>query len=110
MSAEFRESAEFSHACPLHQQRNLPAHQRKNIHLICAQRNVLRLRVRALRKDKHARLMRNECAMLRWICQVKVEEQVITAELYERLNICHLKNTLRYNRLRWGGHVHRSVS
>ena len=47
---------------------------------------------------------------VRWICGVKVEDQVTTTELYNRLNICHLDDILRYNRLRWAGHVHCSAS
>ena len=51
----------------------------------------------ALRKDEHARLFRNECSMLHWICGVKVEEHFTITELYKHLNICHLDNILRYN-------------
>ena len=44
-----------------------------------------------------------------WICGLKVKEQVTTTELYKRLNMCHLHKMLRYNRLRWARHVHRSA-
>ena len=62
----------------------------------------------ALRNDEHNRLICNDRAMVRWICGIKPEEKVNTPSLYQHLNIPHLDNTLRCNRLRWAGHVHRS--
>ena len=35
----------------------------------------------ALRKDEHARLLKNEHAMLHWICGIKVKEHVTVTEL-----------------------------
>jgi len=64
----------------------------------------------ALRNDELARLIRNDRAMLRWICGIKPDEEVHTHTLCDRLNIPYLDVTLRYNRLRWAGHVHRSQS
>ena len=51
---------------------------------------------------------RNDRAMVRWICGIKLEEKVNTPSLYQHLNIPHLVNTLRYSRLRWTGHVDKS--
>ena len=62
----------------------------------------------ALRNDEHNRLIRNDRAMVRWICGIKPKDKISTPSLYQRLNIPHLDNTLRCNRLRWAGHVHRS--
>ncbi len=55
------------------------------------------------------RLRRNERAMIRWICGVKIDE-VNTALLYVKLDIQDLDTVIRERRLRWFGHVVRSSS
>ena len=64
----------------------------------------------APRSDDRSRLERNDKAMVRWICGVKVDDQISTASLYERLGIPHIQQVSRQHRLRWAGHVHRSTS
>ena len=62
----------------------------------------------ALRKEELARLVRNDRAMVRWICGIKSDERVANATLYDRLQIPYLDTTLQFRRLRWAGHVYRS--
>ena len=62
----------------------------------------------ATRKEDKARLERNDRAMLRWICGVKISDRVSLDSLYQRLGIAPLATLLRSRRLRWFGHVSRS--
>ena len=56
------------------------------------------------------RLLRNERAMLRWMCAVKPTDVINTQDLRLRLGIDDLDVALRRKRLRWFGHVQRSTS
>ena len=62
----------------------------------------------AMRKEDKARLERNDRAMLRWICGVKISDRVSLDSLYQCLGIAPLTTLLRSRRLRWFGHVSRS--
>ena len=62
----------------------------------------------AMRKEHKARLERNDRAVLRWICGVKISDRVSVDSLYQRLGIAPLTTLLRSRRLRWFGHVSRS--
>ena len=61
-----------------------------------------------LRQNDLARLLRNERAMLRWICAIKPTNNISTQDLCLRLNIEDLGAVLRRKCLRWFGHVQRS--
>ena len=54
------------------------------------------------------RLVRNERAMLRWMCHIKASEHISCSKLCARLQIPPLEVALRERRLRWFGHVQRS--
>ena len=54
----------------------------------------------AMRKEDKARLERNDRAMLRWICGVKISDRVSLDSLYQRLGIAPLTTLLRSRRLR----------
>ena len=54
------------------------------------------------------RLRRNDRTMIRWICGVRLEDRISSSLLLQRLKIPGLDVVLRYNRLRWHGHVERS--
>ena len=58
-----------------------------------------------MRKEDKARLERNDRAMLRWICGVKISDRVSVDSLYQRLGIAPLTTLLRSRCLRWFGHV-----
>ena len=54
------------------------------------------------------KLQRNDRAMIRWICNVRLEDRASSVSLLEKLGIVDIKSAVRYNRLRWYGHVHRN--
>ena len=54
------------------------------------------------------RLRRSDRAMIRWICNVRLEDRISSESLLQKLGIVDLETLLRYNRLRWYGHVTRS--
>ena len=62
----------------------------------------------AVTRETTLRMQRNDRAMMRWICNVRLTDQVNSDILLARLNIPNLKDILRQGRLRWFGHVHRS--
>ena len=69
----------------------------------------------ALKREDVQRLLRNERAMLRWMCKVEAEDDVslvwimkMMHDLYSRLRLQSLESRLRVNRLRWYRYVERS--
>jgi len=58
-----------------------------------------------VRKENEVALQRAEMRMVRWMCNVKVEDRVPSEELRERLGIDDIILTLQQKRLRWYGHV-----
>ena len=61
----------------------------------------------AVTSDDCNRLVRNDNAMIRWICSSRLTDKIPTAQLRERLGICSIEDLLRRGRLRWFGHVKR---
>ena len=61
----------------------------------------------AVTVDDCSRLVRNDNAMVRWICSTRLADRVPTAELRERLGIPSIEDLLSQGRLRWFGHVQR---
>ena len=64
----------------------------------------------AMRSEDKSRLLRNDRAMIRWICGVKTAHRTSTASLYHKLCVQPPDVVLRSRRLRWFGHVERSDS
>jgi len=58
-----------------------------------------------VRKENELALQRAETRMVRWMCDVKVNDVVLTKELRERLGLDDIISVLQQNRLRWYGHV-----
>jgi len=58
-----------------------------------------------VRKENEVAFQRAEMRMVRWMCNVKVEDRVPSKELRERLGIDDIILILQQNRLRWYGHV-----
>ena len=54
----------------------------------------------ALRREYIQRLLRNQRAMLRRMCNVKAEDDVSLHNMYSRLSLQSLESRLRINRLR----------
>ena len=59
----------------------------------------------ALTTAEVQRLQRNECAMIRWICKVKIRDKISSDSLLNKLCLKNLDITLHTKRLRWFGHV-----
>ena len=58
-----------------------------------------------VRKENKVALQRAEMRMVRWMCDVKVEDRVPTTELRKRLGIHDIILVLQQNRLQWYGYV-----
>jgi len=56
-------------------------------------------------KENEVALQRAEMRMVRWMCNVKVNDRVPSKELREILGIDDIILILQQNRLRWYGHV-----
>ena len=54
-----------------------------------------------------ARLCRSDHAMIRWICSSKIADRDPLHELRSRLGLASIEEVLRWNRLRWFGHLQR---
>ena len=55
------------------------------------------------------RLRRNDLAMIRWMCNIKTNDNVCSHSLLSKLSIWNVEEVLRTSRMRWFGHVERSV-
>ena len=60
--------------------------------------------------DALHRLMRNNRAMIRWMCRASISNSPPIEDLLEKLGIRDLADLIRERRLRWYGHVERSSS
>ena len=63
----------------------------------------------AIKADTLNRLRRNDRVMIRWICNVKAKDEVSSDSLLTKLGIQDLDVVLRTSRMRWFGHVERSI-
>ena len=54
-----------------------------------------------------ARLCRSDHAMIRWICSSKIADRESLHMLRSRLGLASIEEVLRWNRLRWFGHLQR---
>ena len=59
--------------------------------------------------DTMSRLRRNDRAMLRWMCNVKLNDKVSSGSILSKLGLQDIETIVRTNRLRWFGHVERSA-
>ena len=57
--------------------------------------------------DDIHRLVRNDNTMTRWICSAKLCEKIPMSDLRTRVGIPSIEDVIRYNRLRWFGHIKR---
>ena len=61
----------------------------------------------AVEVDDIHRLVRNDNAMVRWICSAKLFEKIPMSDLRICMGISSIEDAIRYNRLRWFGHLQR---
>ena len=59
--------------------------------------------------DTMSPLRRNDRAMLRWMCNVKLNDKVSSGSILSKRGLQDIETILRTNRLRWFGHVERSA-
>ena len=99
----------FKQLLPLLTSRALPVNIRDKVCKSCVRSVMLHgSETWAPTKDTTARLVRNDRAMLRWMYNIKPNQEVSKQELMEKFNIAPLENILRANCLSWYGHVERS--
>ena len=99
----------FRELLPLLCSKSLSLHTRGKVYNTCVRGALLYAsECWPLMQNDLARLLRNERAMLRWICAIKPTNNISTQDLRLRLNIEDLGAVLRWKRLRWFGHVQRS--
>ena len=60
-----------------------------------------------VRVEEEQRMERNENVMLRWMCGVTLRDKIPTVELRRRLGIEGVVEVMKWDRLRWFGHVER---
>jgi len=58
-----------------------------------------------VRKENEVVLQQAEMRMVRWICDVKVKDRVLSKELREILGLDDIISVLQQSRLQWYGHV-----
>ena len=81
--------------------------RRGELYISCVRRTMLHgSECWAVTRETTLRMQRNDRAMMRWICNVRLKDQVNSDILLARLNIPNLTDILRQGRLRWFGHVH----
>ena len=56
-----------------------------------------------------SRIRRCDHAMIRWLSNAKLEQKHSTGDLRRRVHVHHVKDVLRWNRLRLSGHFYRQV-
>ena len=99
----------FRQLLPLLTSRSLSLRKRGELYSSCVRRTMLHgSECWAVTRETTLRMQRNDRAMMRWICNVRLTDQVNSDILLARLNIPNLTDILRQGRLRWFGHVHRS--
>jgi len=58
-----------------------------------------------IRKENEVALQRSEMRMVRWMCDIKLQDRVSSKGLRERLGLADIILVPQQNRLRWYGHV-----
>jgi len=80
--------------------------RRGRLYSICVRSSMLHgSETGPVRKENKVALQRAEMRMVRWMCNVKVNDRVPSKELRERLGIDDIILILQQNRLRWDVHV-----
>ena len=100
----------FRQLLPLLTNRHLPLLTRGKVYSSCVRSVMLHAaETWAMKVDTLNRLRRNDCAMIRWICNVRAKDEVSSDSLLTKLGIQDLDVVLRTSRRRWFGHVQRST-
>ena len=99
----------FRRLLPILTSRHLPLKIRGKVFSTCVRSSMLHgSETWAPNAADLQRLRRNDRAMVRWICAVKVNDDTPSDTLHRRLGIAEITSVLRTRRLRWYGHVQRA--
>ena len=100
----------FRQLLPLLANRHIPHVVRGRVYSACVRSVMLYgSETWATTVDTISRLRRNDRAMLRWMCNVKVNDKINSDSILSKLGLQDIETILRTNRLRWFGHVERSA-
>ena len=100
----------FRQLLPLLTNRNVPLVTRGRLYSTCVRSVMLHAaETWAMTATTLNRLPRNDCAMIRWNCNVKAKDEVSSDSFLSKLGIQDLDMVLCTSRMRWFGHVERST-
>ena len=99
----------FRQLLPLLSSKSISWHRKGQLFGACVRRVMLHAcECWAPTKKDMDKINRTDRTMLRWICNVRLIDQVRIDTLHQRLNLQAIETILRGERLRWYGHVYRS--
>ena len=102
--------AKFRQLLPLLANRHLSLLTRGRVYSTCVRRAMLHAaEICPVTVSTLNRLRRNDLAMIRWMCNFKTNDNVCSHSLFSKLGIRAVEVVLRTSRMRWFGHVERSV-
>ena len=102
--------AKFRQLLPLLANRHLSLLTRGRVYSTCVRRAMLHAaETWPVTVSTSNRLRRNDLAMIRWMCNIKTNDNVCSHSLLSKLGIRNVEVVLRTSRMRWFGHVERSV-
>ena len=100
----------FCQLLPLLTNRNLPLLIRGRVYSSCVRSVMLHAaETWAMTVATLNRLRRNDLTLFRWMCNVKAKDEVSSDSLLSKLGIQDLDVVLCTSRMRWFGHVERSI-
>ena len=100
----------FCQLHPLLTNLHLPLLTRGKVYSSCVRSVMLHAaETWAMKVDTLNRLLCNDRAMIRWICNVRAKDEVSSNSLLTKLGIQDLDVVLHISRMRWFGHVERST-
>ena len=99
----------FRQLLPLLTKRNLPLLTRGRVYSTCVTSVMLHAaETWAMTVATLNCIRRNDRAMIRWICNVKANDEVSSDSLLSKLGLKDIDVVLRSSKMRWYGHVERS--
>ena len=102
--------AKFRQLLPLLANRHLSILTRGRVYSICIRRFMLHAaETWPITVSTLNRLRRNNLAMIRWMCNIKTNDNVCSHPLLSKLDIGDVEVVFCTSRMRWFGHVESSV-
>lgn len=98
----------FRQLLPILTSRSISIAKRSEIYSSCIRSTMLHgIESWAISRDTLLRMRRNDRAMIRWICNVRLLDRVNSNTFLSCLHLSDITDVLRQRRLRWFGHVSR---